>query len=151
MEVKRQNLIALIAQAHDEGKQPSETIAKIKGDIDMVSASNSYCAQCGNCCNSRCANIEHRSGLAFCLLHHPEEEDNLPRADYDALYHKLDPTEWSKPPVCHTYGPHVVVFALIEYEKKDMSIFLRTLDRCKGSRAMFRDYKAFLEERESST
>ena len=138
----RENLAGGLA---DEG-----IIRLIKADEGLVEASNSYCARCGKCCNRYCGNKETlESGRIQCLLHdqgaYPYGK-NIPEYPED-IDKKLDSAEFTKPSVCHTFGPHLAFLAGIRYsESGKAALATNALSLCDGAENMTRDYEAFLSE-----
>ena len=113
----------------------------------MLASFNDYCVQCGNCCNSNCDNKSITNGKTFCDLH-PSEGEYYPGdkkvASYDDIYQRMDPMIWTKPGVCHSYGPHTVALALIHYhETGDRAGFDNAWNSCKGARKLYQDYLDF--------
>ncbi len=112
-------------------KEDSEIISIIKEDSNLLATSNSFCIQCGDCCNTRCSNIESERGLSYCLLHEEDYPNDKRIPDYSDVYEELDSEIFTKPLVCHTYGPHLGLLSMIR--GKDTI--------CSGSIKMFREYR----------
>jgi len=149
METKVKKLFNLIKEQTHKNAKVEEIIRAIKSDENLIEASNSYCTQCGNCCNKYCGNKEVRKdGLTYCLLQddsgkmYPYEKQ-VPEYGSD-IYQKLDPNVWAKPKTCHTSGPYLGLLTILEYQKKgnvDMEIHHKHL--CPGGREMLEDFEKF--------
>ena len=129
-----------------------DLIQHIKSDKEMLSASNSYCVQCGLCCKEKCKNKETGSdGLTYCLLH--DESGDYPNGKKTAPYEevsfqKFNPKEWAKPLLCHTCGPHTVFLSLVKEELTKRKSKYKGFS-CQGSINMFKDYKKFSDSKNS--
>ena len=146
IDLKLQDFFELILA----GAGDKEVLDTVKSDEEMLASVTAYCAQCGNCCNSRCGNKSVKDSKTYCDLH-PTEGDDYPGdkkiASYDDIYNKLDPNIWAKPSVCHTYGPHTVALALIHYHNiVDRAGFSNASNSCQGANGLYGDYLAFAEE-----
>jgi hypothetical protein len=145
-----EKLFNLIKTELDLGSSDKDIISSIKLDDELLSQSCSYCRQCGKCEMKRCSNFEVREdGLTYCLL----QDNNYPNgkkvaSDKD-IYDRLDPTEFVKPLVCHTYGPHLVFLAILHYKTlNDQEMVEITKQRCDGALEMFHDYENFIHQLE---
>ena len=136
----------------EQGSEDSDIIISLKADDELISASNAYCVQCGNCCHGYCANKEvGDDGLTYCLLH---DTSGTPRphgkrvARYSQdIVRKLNPEKWAKPDVCHTYGPHLSFLAILSYlESGEINLAKAAMNFCRGAVRMFNEYREFLAE-----
>lgn len=128
-------------------KKWPEISSTLNRDEDMLATVNSYCVQCGNCCNNRCGNKFIEGSKTFCALHPAIGEDypgGKTIASYDDIYSKLDLTDFVKPLVCHSYGPHTVLSALIHYsEEGNYELFNNAACHCSGASNLFKEYIVF--------
>ena len=138
-------LFEVLKEKLEANKIGKDIIDVIKSDSDLLDTSNSYCMQCGNCCNRFCRNKEEIGGLTCCLLHDKNYLGDKGILKYDDIYKMFDPDEFVKPLVCHTYGPHVIFLSLVG-DSKVSEESLR--EQCPGGFYMFEDYKRFLKELE---
>jgi hypothetical protein len=153
MDKKVEHLFTLIKNQLGKGTKVEKIIAQMKSDESLIEASNSYCNQCGNCCNKYCENKEVKSdGLTYCLLHDNSGKPyphGKKKADYDSQICKerLNPKVWAKPEVCHTFGPHLGLFAILHYmEMGDTNMEFHHRSLCPGGDEMLADYEAFLKK-----
>jgi len=145
MDSSIKKLFELIQESLNDKVDDKGIIDKIKADETLIKASNSYCVQCGNCCKSDCKNKEKIEGLVYCLLH--DDSKKQIRASYEDIPKRLDSKKWSKPLVCHTYGPHLVLLSMIHYtEQKNFRMALDKKNDCPGAAKMFDDYKEFISQ-----
>lgn len=150
LDAQVERLFTLIKEKLDIEGGSIKLIEEVRADEELIKASNSYCMQCGWCCNKRCANKELRNdGLVYCLLH-DNSEKYLPKKKtpgYKEIYRKLNPKKYTKPKTCHTSGPYLVLPALIYYkEGKNWAMFRETQRECRGAVKMLRDYEEFLSK-----
>ncbi len=145
-------LFTLIRKKICEGVSVEDVIEEIKSHEELIEASNSYCIQCGQCCNTHCGNIEKRAdGYAYCLLHDDSGKaypygKKIPEYP-DDIYRRLDPSKWAKPKVCHTKGPYLnlldILFSIEIGEPECVVQHYKEL--CLGVVGMLRDYELFLD------
>lgn len=137
----KESLLNLLIEM--EGRPSSEVIERIKTDGYVLNASNDYCRQCGKCCMTRCKNYaEYEDGHVKCLLH--EDGSAYPHgkiiAGYDMIRVPLDPAQYAKPLLCHTYGPHVACLGIMNHlSKGDGELAHIAAERCPGSQDMYAD------------
>ena len=152
LDTKVEKLFRLFKEKLHTPGSSIKIIEAIKSDEELIEASNSYCVQCGFCCKEHCQNKETRSdGLVYCLLHdqfgktYPHGK-KIP-SEREIITKRLNPKEWTKPNVCHTYGPHLAFIALVFYKTQEINLRMaqKTEMEYPCAKNMLEDYVSFLK------
>lgn len=132
---------------------------KITKNPEVITLSNSYCEQCGDCCEGyaleggdnsvrECSNREIRNELSCCLLHSDGAYPNgreIPQLN-EAVANRLDPTKFAKPECCHITGPYLTLLSMIEAKREGDQGLLECV-KCHGGLKMLEEYRAFVADK----